>query len=251
MTLDLEVVRARLPGREIHWFETIDSTMPKAARLAALGCPSGTVVGAEQQTAGQGRLGRKWHSEPDAGLYVSLVLRPDCTEESLPVLTLATGLAVQEAILGACGLVCDLRWPNDLLLDAKKCAGILLQIEPSAVVAGIGINVNHTSLPADLTATATSLRLAAGREISRTALLVALVEAVDHYSHLLSTQGPESILRLFSQASTYVSGRRVRVEQGDQQLEGVTAGLDSSGFLLLRRPDGRICQVLAGGVRPV
>src|SRR5579864_5196289 len=163
MPFDIDWVRSQLQDRRIEWHPAIGSTMTEASRLAALGCESGTVVGADQQTRGQGRLGRTWHSEPESGLYVSIVMRYRFCSKTMPVATLALGLATAEAILKTTDLACDLRWPNDVLIDNKKCAGILTQLEDSAVIAGIGINVNHAELPKELDEIATSLRLAGGR----------------------------------------------------------------------------------------
>src|SRR6202142_2440869 len=143
--------------RRVEWFASIDSTMTVAARLAREGCPSGTVVGADEQTAGIGRHGHSWHSEPGAGLYVSVVLRLHLSSDALPVVMLALSLATQQAIAEVTGLAPDLRWPNDVLIDEKKCAGILAQFEGDAVIAGIGINVGHTQFPPDLAPIATSL----------------------------------------------------------------------------------------------
>jgi len=239
-----------LPGRRVEWFDSIDSTMIVAARLAREGCASGTVVGADRQTAGIGRAGHSWYSEPGSGLYVSIVLRLALGSESLPLVMLALGLATQHAIAEVTGLAPDLRWPNDVLLGEKKCAGILAQIEGDAVIAGIGINVGHSGFPADIVELATSLRLA-GAEVSREVLLAALVTAVEESCGVLTTSGPAAICDAFTRASTYAQGRRVRVEQDDAILEGVTAGLDASGFLLLRQDNGTVTKILAGGVRPI
>lgn len=249
--MDVDWVRAQLPGREIHWSPRIDSTMFLAARLAAQGCPSGTVAGADEQTAGQGRHGREWLSAPESGLYVSLVLRLTLPPETLPVVTLALGLAVVAGILSTTDAACDLRWPNDVLIGDRKCAGILTQLDGGAIIAGIGINVNQESFPQELAPIATSLRIARGRVCSRERLLVALLDAVDTHRALLEREGREPILRMFSQASSYVQGRRVRVEQGGEALTGITTGLDAAGFLTLLKDDGRRVTILAGGVRPV
>jgi BirA family biotin operon repressor/biotin-[acetyl-CoA-carboxylase] ligase len=232
---------------KIFRFETIDSTMCEASRLAAAGAASGTTVVAEEQTAGQGRHGRTWHSEPGAGLYLSVILRFPFEPETVPVVTLALGLAVVEAIHEATGIVCDLRWPNDVLIRDRKCAGILTQLEGAAVIAGIGINVNHSAFPEELSAVATSLRIAGGREQSREELLTKLLPTIDSYCDLLARQGKEPILDMFTNASSYVRGRRVKV---DDTMEGITAGLNESGFLLLRDDAGRQHTILAGGVRP-
>jgi len=224
--------------------------MTEAQLLAVAGCPSGTIVGAEEQTAGQGRYGRRWHSEPDSGLYVSMILRYPFPADSLPLVTLALGLATTDAILKATDLACDLRWPNDVLIQSRKCAGILTQMEGSAIIAGIGINVNHPEFPDDLKDLATSLRIASGRVHSREKLLVELVASVDAFCTMLAKEGKQPILAMFSRASSYVFGRRVSVDQGDSILQGTTAGLNESGFLLLRGDDGKQNVIIAGGVRP-
>src|SRR4051794_4531735 len=108
--------------RPIHRFDKLESTMIEAGRLAAEGAPPGTVVVTGEQTAGQGRLGRTWHSEADAGLYMTQIFRPKLCPDSLPLVTLSLGLAVAEAITSTAGVKCDLRWPNDVLIGEKKCA---------------------------------------------------------------------------------------------------------------------------------
>jgi BirA family biotin operon repressor/biotin-[acetyl-CoA-carboxylase] ligase len=250
MPLDVDRIRTRLPEREVVWFDTIGSTMIEAARLASKDCPSGTVVLADEQAAGQGRYGRTWHSEKESGLYVSVVLRLPLPPESMPVLMLALGMATQDAIARSTDLACDLRWPNDVLADGRKCAGILVQLLETAIIAGVGINVNQVGFPDELSGTATSLRIVSGRRHSREDLLVQLLEAIDGFCSILLDGGKEQILRLYSHASSFTKGRRVIIEQGDSVLEGTTEGLDPSGFLILRRTDGRRNLILTGGVRP-
>jgi BirA family biotin operon repressor/biotin-[acetyl-CoA-carboxylase] ligase len=250
MAFDLARVRQSLSGRPIHWRPVIDSTMLEASRLAAAGCESGTIVGADEQTAGQGRYGRAWHSEPASGLYVSIVLRHRFPPSTLPLVTLALGLATSEAILKVTDLACDLRWPNDVLIQSRKCAGILTQLEGSAIIAGIGINVNHSAFPPELSDIATSLRLASHRIHSRERLLVELAGSVDRFCALLEKEGGEPILAMFSRASSFVYGRRVSVDQGHSMVQGTTAGLNSSGFLILQGDDGTKKVIFTGGVRP-
>lgn len=250
MSFDVAAVRRRFPERHIDWFPSVNSTMTLAGRLARDGCESGAVVGADGQVAGIGRHGHSWYSEADAGLYVSIVLRLAMEARSLPIVMLALGLATQEAIAQTAALPADLRWPNDVLIGGKKCAGIMAQLEGEAIVAGIGINVNHSAFPSGIDATATSLRLA-GAAVSREDLLVALLNEVDACCHVLTAQGSEAILRLFTKASSYAKGRRVEVEQDGTIVRGVTCGLDPAGFLLVRGDDGRETTILAGGVRPV
>jgi BirA family biotin operon repressor/biotin-[acetyl-CoA-carboxylase] ligase len=249
MAFDLDHVRKRLPGRVISYFESIDSTMPEAARLAAAGCGAGTVVVAGEQTTGQGRYGRYWHSERESGLYASIVLRPALSSSSLPVLMLALGLATAEAIARATGLGCDIRWPNDVLISDKKVAGILVQLQDRFVIAGIGINVDHAGFPPDLADVATSLRLESGRPESREEILIALLPSVESFCRMLVTGGKEAILSQFYRSSSYARGKRVIVEAVDGVVEGTTAGLDPSGFLMIEQDDGTRRLILAGGVR--
>ena len=228
--MDIERLRREFPARRIHHYPAIDSTM-----RAAIGLEPGCVVLADEQTAGQGRHGRRWHSEPASGIYCSVVLKP------MPVLTLALGLATADAIARATGIECDLRWPNDVMLAGKKVAGILVR----NAIAGIGINVNHTSFPPELAAEATSLRLHTDRPVSSTGILLHLLPAIDTFVEL----DQDTILRRFTRASSYAAGRRVTVAEADGIIEGTTAGLNPAGFLIVRKDDGTDTLIVAGGVR--
>lgn len=231
-----------MKARRILRLETTASTMLEAERH-----PAGTVVVAEEQTAGQGRFGRTWHSERGAGLYFSQVLEPLANPVDLPVVTLALGLAVQEAIAVTAGLSCDLRWPNDVLAGGRKCAGILVQYQNGKLVSGTGVNVNHRHFPAELAAIATSLRIETGREHDLERLLEALLDAIDEYLATLGREGRRVILDLFSRSSSYVYGRRVTAGH----LTGTTDGLNEFGFLWLKTDGGARHLIRAGNVRPV
>jgi BirA family biotin operon repressor/biotin-[acetyl-CoA-carboxylase] ligase len=245
--MPFDIFKAGLDPARVRWFPSIDSTMHEAVRLAQAGAPAGTIIGADEQTSGQGRQGHSWHSERDTGLYVSFILRIPVAATDLPVVTLALGLAAAEAISKTAGLACDLRWPNDVLIGGRKCCGILTQLHGSAIVAGIGINVNQSGFPLEIEHLATSLRLESGCEQSREGLLGNLSSAVDCFVDILVEDGKEALLRLFENASSYTRGRRVVV---DDTTVGTTAGLDSNGFLILRKDDGVEMLVIAGGVRP-
>src|SRR5437660_1607170 len=158
------------------WLRSTESTMKDAAALAERGEAHGTIVVAEAQTAGIGRQGHAWHSEDTGGLYLSLILRLNLAPRDLPLLTMALGLGVQEAVDRHCGVTTDIRWPNDILLEGRKVSGILVQTpEVGVQIAGIGVNVNQTSFPEDLATLATSLRLVTGKPLSKEALLDALM----------------------------------------------------------------------------
>jgi BirA family biotin operon repressor/biotin-[acetyl-CoA-carboxylase] ligase len=249
MPLNVERIRAARPQNEIHYFATLASTMTEAARFAAEGAPHGTVVLADEQTAGMGRMGRSWYSPPDVGIYSSVILRLPLSPASLPVAMLVLGLATAEAIQASTQLACDLRWPNDVLIRERKIAGILAQFVDSCVVAGIGINVNQTSLPPDLRTPASSLRLESnGCAYSREDILISLLSSLDAFCSTLAAEGTDSILRAFTAASSYAMNRRVVIEENGGK--GITAGLDENGFLLVRSDSGRIHRIATGGVRP-
>ncbi len=247
--LDIERVREARPQNDIHYFPSLGSTMTVGAQLASDRAPHGTVVVADEQTAGMGRLGRTWISAENVGIYMSALLWIELPPAELPVASLLVGLAVAEAIQNATEMVCDLRWPNDVLIGESKVAGILPQLVNGCVVAGIGINVNNTEFPPDLRTPATSLRLASGGHLqSRELLLTGVLDSLDTFCGLLRRDGTKAVLRAFTAASSYVRDRRVIAE--DSGLRGVTAGLDEHGFLLLQTRDGRVQRLSSGSVRP-
>lgn len=253
-----ELLQPRLKGtpfgRRIHHFFKTDSTNAVALALAADGEPHGSLVIAEEQTAGRGRLGRAWHSEKMSGIYLSLILRPEMTPQQAPLLTLVAGLAARDAVVQVTGLAVDLRWPNDLLTGGKKFCGILTEMQAEAqrihyVVVGIGMNVNHAKLPAELEPIATSLRLATGRPVSRLELLAGLLASFDRYYNQFLNEGSAPLIARFSEVSSYARGKRVRVAAPREEFTGVTEGLDPTGTLLVRRDDGQLVPVLAGDVK--
>ena len=241
-------------GKHVHHFFKIGSTNDAAFDLGHAGEPHGAVVLAEQQTAGRGRAGRAWHSEKSNGIYLSVLLRPPLTPVEAPLITLVAGLAARDAVEEAAGVKPDVRWPNDLLLNGKKFAGILTEMhaEPDRVhfvVCGIGMNVNHDALPAELRTIATSVRIETGHTLSRTELVVRTLRRLDGYYNQLLRQGAEPILRRFAEVSSFCEGKRVRVATSKETFVATTAGLEPSGVLRVRRENGKTESVLAGDVR--
>jgi BirA family biotin operon repressor/biotin-[acetyl-CoA-carboxylase] ligase len=240
-------------GRNIiHYFRT-DSTNAVALKLAAEGAEHGTVVVAEEQTAGRGRLGRSWYSEKSTGIYTSIILRPPLSPAAAPVLTLMAGLAAQKAVISVTGLGADIRWPNDLLVNGKKVCGILTEMSAEldrlhAVVLGIGINVNHSLMPAELENIATSLRREAHRGVSRVQVLVALLRELDRHYQLLLKNGNKAITERWEAASTFAHGKRVRVASAIGEAQATTTGVDPSGALKIQYDDGRQDSLMAGEV---
>ena len=239
-------------GHVHHAFRT-ESTNLDAMNAAAEGAPEGSVFLAEEQIAGRGRGGHSWHSEKSQGIYCSVVLRPAVPPAEVLVLSLAAGLAAQSAIGQITGLRPDLRWPNDLLLNGKKCAGILIEMnaEPTRVryaVVGTGINVNQQEFSAELRDAATSLRMAGGGAAwPRLALLAALLQSLDREYRQVSLAA--RVIQRFGECSSYARGKPVHVEE-QGGYEGVTAGLDERGFLMVRTGDG-MRTVISGGVRAI
>ena len=213
------------------------STMKDAAALAHEGKPHGTSVIADIQTAGIGRHGHAWHSDDLGGLYISIILRL----EIAPTLTLALGLAVQRALNDLAQVSTDLRWPNDVMLNERKVAGILVQAAEGALIAGIGLNVNQSAFPPDLAEIATSLKIETGSEHPKDALADRIIAESLRYVALTK----QEILSRFERNSTWPKGKAVEV---DGHIRGTTAGLDENGFLLVRTPE-KLETIIAGGVR--
>jgi BirA family biotin operon repressor/biotin-[acetyl-CoA-carboxylase] ligase len=238
-------------GKHIHHYFKAASTNRIAFDRGHAGDPHGTVVIAEEQTAGRGRAGRAWHSEKTSGIYVTVLLRPSISPILAPLITMVAGLAVRDAVLEETGLAPDLRWPNDLLMAGKKFCGILTEMhaEPDRVrfvIVGIGVDVNHASMPAALSGIATSLRMVTGRTHSRLQILTRLLHNLETYYNRFVAEGPAPILARFTEVSSYARGKRVRITTGGETYTGTTDGLDPSGLLRVRRDDGR-CEVVISG----
>ncbi|HKV04549.1 MAG TPA: biotin--[acetyl-CoA-carboxylase] ligase [Candidatus Acidoferrales bacterium] len=241
-------------ARRIYHFFKIDSTNAVAMRLGEEGEPHGTVVLAEEQTAGRGRAGRSWTSEKSSGIYCSVLLRPPIPPAHAPLLTLVAGLAARDAAAEDLDTVPDIRWPNDVLAGGRKFCGILTEMhaEPDRIhyaVVGIGVNVNQTKMPEELADAATSLRIESEQFHSRLELLIRLLRHLDRYYNQFLTDGAQPILRRFAQVSSYFEGKRVRITTATETFTGTTAGLEPGGVLRVTRDDGRGTEpVLAGDV---
>ena len=267
MTFDVnaverEIAGTRFAGRVRH-FTSVDSTSNVALEAAQAGARESVWI-ADEQTIGRGRGDHSWHSTAGDGLYCSALVKPELPPQQSLLISLATGLAARAAIAQIAGAQIDIRWPNDLLIGAKKCGGILVesaitpeQSDSPAVmryaVIGVGINLNHTAFPDELASLATSLRIETGQTISREHLLAALLKQIEHEMTLLlrdwrGTNNKPGVTQRFTEASSWVMGKRVQVAEAGGYT-GVTAGLDASGFLLVDSDDGIRRTVLSGGVR--
>jgi BirA family transcriptional regulator, biotin operon repressor / biotin---[acetyl-CoA-carboxylase] ligase len=264
------LVRNTIFSGNIHHCVQADSTNSIALRGAILAgqhpddTPEGAIFLAEEQTAGRGRSAHSWHSERGTGIYCSFLLRPPMTPAESLWLSLIAGVAVQDAVRETSGLSADIRWPNDLLINDKKFAGILTEMSSEAskvhhAVIGIGVNVNQQAFPDEIRGTATSMRLEGKREFSRLEVAAALIRALDReYRALLRAMSSpirtpalrfEPIIRRVESRSSYAQGKLVHVDE-DGGYNGITDGLDPRGFLRVRTDNGlRI--VISGSVRPL
>lgn len=239
-------------GRNIYYWPQLASTNDEARRLARAGAPEGTLVLTDYQTAGRGRLDRRWEAPPGTSLLLSLVFRPLLTPVQVQQLTMVCGLAVAEAIELVTGLQVGLKWPNDIMVGGAKVGGVLTEIELIAnrldfVVVGLGLNVNldPAQLPADLLVSATSLAHELGRDVARLPLLWVLLRSVEkRYVALSAGHSPQGewVERLVT------LGQPVAVTASGSTLEGVAEGVDANGALLLRLDDGRLQTIMAGDV---
>jgi BirA family transcriptional regulator, biotin operon repressor / biotin---[acetyl-CoA-carboxylase] ligase len=250
----LQGLKARVFTGPVHHFDTLDSTNDLAKELAARGAPEGTLVVAEAQTGGRGRLGREWNSPPAVGLYVSLVLRPMLPPWELPQITLTTAVAVVRAVRRVAGVAPGIKWPNDLLLNGKKLGGILTEMETESdrirhVVVGLGLNINNPEFPPELAATATSLSLALGGVFPRVDLLKAWLEEFEAlYGRFLNQEFPEILAEWKRSAVTL--GRAVTVRQGPREICGQALDVAPDGALLLQTASGEIVRVTSGEITP-
>lgn len=230
---------------DFRWFATVPSTMDLAQEAALAGASEGLVIAAEEQTQGRGRRGRVWCSPPGAGLYLTFVFRPQLAAGSvmLPLLTLATGVAVRAAIGQATGFLPELKWPNDLMAGPRKLAGILCEglaigSPNQTVLVGIGVNVLAAPYPRDVAARATSLQSELGHLVDRSRVLEELLVSVPETYRALSVGNLDDILHSWRRASPSAVGRQVEWHDSRGVHRGTTAGIDSSGALLVTTAAG-------------
>lgn len=241
----LRAALRRYGGADLVLLRSVTSTQDEARRLARAGAPAGTVVVAGEQTRGRGRLDRSWVSPPGAGLYFTILLPPSLPAGPLPLLA---GVAVTEALRQFGSDRMAVKWPNDVLFDGRKVAGILAEREGSAVLLGIGVNVRLTSsmLPPGEGARVASLH-EVEPGVTREMVFAALVERLAHWLERATTGGTETALARWRELSCTL-GRRVRVNLPHETLEGLAEDLEADGALRVRRDDGTTQRVVAGDV---
>ena len=239
-------------GADVHVYEEVTSTNTVARQLAADGCPAGTCVLAERQTAGKGRRGRGFASEA-GGLYFSIVLRPGLLPEQIMHLTAMTAVAIRRAILETTGLDVGIKWTNDLVYDRRKLCGILTEIgieaesrEVDYDVVGIGINCEQVELPPEVSAMSISLEAFTGQRPDRARLAAALVRSLSEMEQALFTQ-KDAWLAEFS-AHCVTIGQDVKLVRGDEVQFAHADGIDGEAALRVTYPDGTAGVIASGEV---
>jgi BirA family biotin operon repressor/biotin-[acetyl-CoA-carboxylase] ligase len=244
----------QLIGNAIRVLPQTTSTNDEASRAALEGHPEGLVIFAESQSAGRGRMGRRWSSPAGRGLWFSVLLRPSLAPSECTQLTAASANALVRAIQSTTGITPEIKWPNDLLIKGKKIAGILTEMSAElehvrSVILGIGIDANQTAseFPADLRPIATSLKLATGKTVSRADLAEAVLRELDReYARILAGQFADVAQEWGSRCSTL--GKQVTIDMGARRVRGRAEALDENGALLLRTEHGRIERIIGGEV---
>ena len=236
----------------IQNFDTLESTNTEALNQARNGAPEGLCITAREQTADRGRYGRTWVSGKDAGLFLSVVLRPKIEPIYIPLITLMTGVIVHDA-LEELGVRSDIKWVNDIHVDGRKICGILAEMTETkdgpAIIVGIGVNMNSDSFPPYLAAGSTSLAEELGRVVERDELIKALSRLLDKfYGILLGENGPAEIIEHWRRRSSYFEGKSVRAVLERETIFGTTAGLEPNGALRVEKSDGSIEIIQAGDV---
>lgn len=245
---------AECPWRDtLLWYQTTDSTNTQAKRLAKAGVPHGTVLIAGHQTGGRGRMGRTFQSPEGMGVYLSVILRPDCVPQELMHLTCAAGVAMLEAVEKVSGVRPQIKWINDLVICSRKLGGILTEMSVDKgrvdyAIIGIGINCLQTEedFPPEIASLATSLSVAAGRTIHPETLAAAMVEALWNMSRILFSE-KNRIMDAYK-FNCLTLGKEIQIIRDEQILSGTAIDLDADGGLVIVYPDGRTETVSSGEV---
>ncbi|MFH0771612.1 MAG: biotin--[acetyl-CoA-carboxylase] ligase [Candidatus Omnitrophota bacterium] len=237
-------------GRKIYSYDTTDSTMDIAHKLAQANSPEGTVIFSEGQSKGRGRMGRQWLSPKGKGIYLSLILRPKLAPAEASRITLMTAVAAVLAIRKVTDLPALIKWPNDIYINGRKVCGILTEMNAEIdtvkyVIIGMGVNVNseRDGLPKE----ATSIKNEAGNSICRVELAKELLRQIEEQYKLLDKKGFEGIMDKW-RGFSYLFGKRIKVICRERELEGSALDIDSNGALIVRTDSGFTEKILAGDV---
>jgi BirA family biotin operon repressor/biotin-[acetyl-CoA-carboxylase] ligase len=241
-------------ARNIYFFHEAGSTNDIASAYADSGCEEGTVIIADSQSKGRGRLGRTWFSPSGKNIHISVVLRPVLSPMHATVLTIMTSVAVASVIRQTFKIDALIKWPNDIMVSGRKMAGILSEMKTENdkimyAVIGIGINTNLTSeeIPDEIRETTTSLYLESGKITPRTDVVIALLQELDRYYGVLKNSGSAALIDNWTKLSATI-GKNIRVASGAHVFEGTAEAIDNDGFLLIRLIDGSLKKISSGDV---
>jgi BirA family biotin operon repressor/biotin-[acetyl-CoA-carboxylase] ligase len=238
--------------RQIVYFNETDSTNTRAKDLAIKGAPEGTLIVSEKQTKGRGRKGRNWFSPSRGGIYTSLILRPRIPPNEAPKMTLLTAVAVAETLHSLTQLKANIKWPNDILINGKKIAGILTEISTEMdaidyIVVGLGMNVNTHNFPDDIHEKATSIFIETGKPFPRVKLIREYIQWHEKYYEIFIKTGFEPILKRWKELSN-ILGRKIIVEMIDRKYIGEVQDIDGDGTLILKDNSGKYHRISSGDV---
>ncbi|MDI3481889.1 MAG: BirA family transcriptional regulator [Tepidanaerobacteraceae bacterium] len=239
-------------GNRIYYFSSIDSTNTQAKKLAQQGAPHGTLVIADEQTGGKGRMGRSWLSPAGEGIWVSVILKPRFMPFDAPKLTILTAVAVVEAIRRETCIPAEIKWPNDILVEGKKVCGILTEMSAELdalnfVVIGIGINVNSDFFPEEIRDKAISLKMALGETVKRLDIMSCFLERLEYHYNASISQGFESVFEKWRKLCCNL-GKPVEIVAGSKVITGIALNIDAQGALMIKKDNGEIEKVLSGDV---
>lgn len=250
--LDTQIV-----GGNIISVQEIASTNSRIRELAEQGAQEGTVLVADRQSAGRGRLGRRWESPSGVNLYCSILLKPQIPVQQAPQLTFLSAVAATETLNQVCNLSANVKWPNDILVKGAKISGLLNEMNAETeqihyVILGIGINLNMTAdqFPQELNYPATSALIETGTPVDRVHFLQVFLERLDQYYLEFKQQGFAPIRKRWENLCNLMN-QRVTVEQQTQVIKGTVVGIDLDGALRVQCDDGQIERILAGDVKPL
>jgi len=248
-----ENLKTKLFGKKIHYYGKVSSTNYLGYRLAQAKAMEGTLIIAEEQTKGKGRMGRTWHSPPYSGIWMSLILRPDILPSKAPGLSLCAGLALAISIKKLTGLDAKLKWPNDCLINKKKVGGILLELEAELdrikfVILGLGVNVNQSKkdFPRNLRKNATSLKIELKKDVKRILLLNLFLENFERIYLRFKEHGLGFFKKRLKEYSS-VLGKKVELSSGRKKIKGKAKDIDDDGSLVVESK-GKKIKIFAGEV---
>ena len=244
-------ILTKIFGKKIFAFDVLDSTNVKAKSLALDNVTEGTVVVTDNQTAGKGRLGRTWSSEAGKNLTFSVIIRPRISPQHLGILSLFAGISIARAISHLTNKTVHCKWPTDVLLNKKKVCGVLSESVMSsgsitAVIIGIGININQRNFTSELHGKATSFAIETGREFDRWTILAEILQEMETGYADIQSGSFDTILRQWTEYSSFI-GQPVSIDQHGTIVRGIASHVADDGGLVIRT-NGKEVKILAGDV---